>query len=121
MLVNVLDEGTPNDGGIVYKLILKAGATPGSTSANDYHFVKFSTGAEIDLSGYYTKEEIDAKGFLTAHQDISSKADASNVYTKQEIDSKGFLTEHQDISSKADVANVYSKSEADEKFALKTE
>lgn len=29
----------------------------------------------VDMSNYYTKEEIDNKGFLTQHQDISGKAD----------------------------------------------
>ena len=30
-------------------------------------------GGTVDLTGYYTKEEIDNKGFLTEHQDISGK------------------------------------------------
>lgn len=32
-------------------------------------------GGTVDLTGYYTKEEIDNKGFLTEHQDISGKQD----------------------------------------------
>lgn len=33
---------------------------------------------DIDLSAYYTKTEIDNKGYLTQHQDISGKEDTSN-------------------------------------------
>ena len=33
--------------------------------------------------------------------DIASKANSTDVYTKEEIDSKGYLTEHQDISNLA--------------------
>ena len=84
-----------------------------------------------DLSNYYTKEEtyskseIDSKGYLTEHQDISTKADKADVYTKEEtyskseIDNKGYLTQHQDISGKLDVSaytptdltNYYTKDE----------
>lgn len=39
---------------------------------------------------------------------INTKANASEVYTKAEIDAKGFLTEHQDISGKADVTALNS-------------
>ena len=40
----------------------------------DTLLVKLGT-TSIDLSDYYTKDEIDNKGFLTKHQDISSKQD----------------------------------------------
>lgn len=48
----------------------------------------------VDLTGYYTKEEIDEKGFITA-EDLpeSGNVDLSNYYTKEEIDDKGFVTE----------------------------
>ena len=39
---------------------------------------------------------------------VNTKANASEVYTKAEIDAKGFLTEHQDISGKADVTALNS-------------
>ena len=42
---------------------------------------------------------------------INTKANASEVYTKAEIDAKGFLTEHQDISGKADVTALNSVKE----------
>lgn len=37
---------------------------------------------------------------------VNLKADKISVYTKQEIDAKGYLTEHQDISGKADITYV---------------
>ena len=40
-----------------------------------------SGSAEVDLSGYYTKEEVDAKGYLTEHQDISGKANSADLAT----------------------------------------
>ena len=44
----------------------------------DTLLVKLGT-TSIDLSNYYTKDEIDNKGFLTKHQDISSKQDKLKV------------------------------------------
>lgn len=37
---------------------------------------------------------------------LENKANASDVYTKTEIDNKGYLTEHQDISNLATIASV---------------
>ena len=37
---------------------------------------------------------------------VAVKANAADVYTKTEIDNKGFLTEHQDISNLATIASV---------------
>lgn len=45
----------------------------------------------------------------TLRDSIQTKANSSDVYSKTEIDAKGYLTEHQDISylaTKADVKNV---------------
>ena len=53
------------------------------------------------------QERTEAIGGLTDM--IATKANSSDVYTKAEIDAKGYLTEHQDISNlatKADVENV---------------
>ena len=46
----------------------------------DTLLVKLGT-TSIDLSNYYTKDEIDNKGFLTKHQDISSKQDKLKIGT----------------------------------------
>lgn len=84
-----------------------------------------------------TKEELTTKGYLTQHQDISSKADKSEIPTKlssltndvgyittipsgyiteDELTAKGYLTSHQDISGKANISDVYTKSEIDTKL-----
>ena len=39
-------------------------------------------------------------------EQLAGKANAADVYTKDEIDNKGFLTEHQDISNLATIASV---------------
>ena len=44
-----------------------------------------------------SKEYTDAK-ISTLSEVVNTKANADNVYTKSEIDNKGYLTEHQDIS-----------------------
>lgn len=70
------------------------------------------------LNNYYTKGEIDGKGFLTEHQDISGKADKTdlnNYYTKEEVEGKGYLVAS-DIAGKADkteLNNYYVKSEVE--------
>lgn len=88
---------------------------------------------ETDLSGYYTKQEIDDKNFLTEHQDISGKADVAYVneelakkankattlagygitdaYTKAETDDA--------LGDKANTADVYTKDEVDGKVNVK--
>ena len=76
----------------------------------------------IDLSNYITKTELNAKGYLTEHQDISGKADKTEIPTKTsqlandnnfissipseyitetELESKGYLTEHQSLNNYA--------------------
>ena len=71
---------------------------------------------------YITSEELEGKGYLTEHQDISGKQDViidledirtkansalqsiPDVYvTDEELEGKGYLTAHQDISGKQDV------------------
>ena len=67
-------------------------------------------------------EEADAVTKKYADDANALKANTSDVYTKTEIDEKGFLTEHQDISGKADKAttlagygieDAYTKTETD--------
>ena len=52
------------------------------------------TGGGGDMSNYYTKTQIDAKGYLTSVP--------SEYVTETELNSKGYLTSHQDISGKQD-------------------
>ena len=62
-------------------------------------------GVNVDLSGYYTKTEIDNAGYITDLSNYYTKAevdteianvsvDLSGYYTKTEIDNAGFLTSH---------------------------
>ena len=81
-------------------------------------------------SEYITENELNAKGYLTQHQDISGKADRSEIPTKTsqltndrgfitsipseyvtetELNAKGYLTEHQDISNKANKSEIPTK------------
>ena len=48
--------------------------------ANDGTY-KAITIPDVDLSGYYTKQEIDNKGYLTQHQDITGKQDVISDLT----------------------------------------
>lgn len=60
---------------------------------------------KVDLTGYALKEEIPTKlseldndsGYIT-----KAVSDLVNYYSKDDIDKKGFLTEHQDVSGKLD-------------------
>ena len=66
-------------------------------------------------NNYVSKEELNNKGYLTEHQDLSGYAtekyvdeaisnldvdvDLSDYVTEEELNNKGYLTEHQDLSS----------------------
>jgi hypothetical protein len=71
---------------------------------------------------YITSEELEGKGYLTEHQDISGKQDVitdiedirtkansalqsipDEYVTDEELEGKGYLTSHQDISGKQDI------------------
>lgn len=72
-------------------------------------------------SNYITESELEGKGYLTEHQDLSDYAKKSDIpdvsgfitnipeeyITESELSAKGFLTEHQDISSKADLIHTH--------------
>lgn len=59
-------------------------------------------------SEYVTESELNAKGYLTQHQDLSTYAKKADVPTKtsQLTNDSGFLTEHQDLSSYAKKTDV---------------
>ncbi len=98
----------------------------------------------VDLSNYVTNEQLENKGFIKQHQELSHLATTSDlealrnvsvskselskkvdtteyntlkdiVVTKDELASKGYLTEHQDIS------NLATKQEVEETYAKKTD
>lgn len=52
------------------------------------------TGGGADMTNYYTKAQVDAKGYITSVP--------SEYVTETELNAKGYLTEHQDISGKQD-------------------
>lgn len=71
-------------------------------------------------------EEADAATKKYVDDGLTPKANAADVYTRTQIDEKGFLTEHQDISGKADKAttlegygieDAYTKTEVDGKLS----
>ena len=76
-------------------------------------------------SEYITETELNEKGYLTEHQDISNLATKAEVPTKtsQLINDSNFLTEHQDLTGYATEGYVDNKvSEIDlSGYALKTE
>lgn len=52
---------------------------------------------QVDMTGYATEQWVTDKGYLT---------DIPNYYiTETELDAKGYLSEHQDISGKVDIAD----------------
>ena len=81
------------------------------TDLSDYYNKKqvedLITDATPDTSSFITMEDVENKGYLTEHQDISGKLDIS-TYTE---DKKTFITEHQDISNLATKGEVEALSE----------
>lgn len=82
----------------------------------------------IDLSNYYTKQQVDSivgtkvdeSYVLTQVNQLGSiKADKSSVYTKAEIDDKGYLTSIPSIyiTEEKLYNNVYTKAEVNQKIA----
>nr|DAR69222.1 MAG TPA: hypothetical protein [Caudoviricetes sp.] len=97
--------------------------------------------SEIDTSSFVTKQELNSKGYLTAHQplteyakkselpqpyndteiksrvarlEIKPELDTSGLVTKQELASKGYLTAHQPLTEyakKAELPQPYNDTE----------
>ena len=84
--------------------------------------------AEIP-SEYVTESELEAKGYLTEHQDLSGYAKKDHAHdayvTDEELSKKGFLTEHQDLSGYAEKDHTHSQYLTEHQdlsdYALKTE
>ena len=64
---------------------------------NDSKYITLEDIPATDLSDYYTKTQVD--GLIS-----DSIPDTSNFITMKDVEDKGYLTEHQDISGKLDVA-----------------
>lgn len=64
---------------------------------------EFYTKKEIDEKGFATETWVTAQGYLTEHQDLSEYAKKSEIPTKVSAfeNDAGYLTEHQDLSEYA--------------------
>ena len=64
---------------------------------------EFYTKQEIDAKGYATETWVSAQGYLTQHQDLSDYAKKSEIPTKVSAfeNDAGYLTQHQDLSEYA--------------------
>ena len=76
---------------------------------------EFYTKQEIDAKGYATETWVSAQGYLTQHQDLSEYAKKSEIPTKVSAfeNDAGYLTQHQDLSDyalKTELPTEYVKS-----------
>lgn len=67
----------------------------GATVEDAINNISNNGGSGADMTNYYTKEQIDNKGYIT---EIPSE-----YVTETELTNKGYLTQHQDITGKQDV------------------
>ena len=81
----------------------------------DTLLVKLGT-TSIDLSNYYTKDEIDNKGFLTEHQDISGKQDKLKVGTNITISDDNTISATEIDDTKSSTISVYSSDKSDKTY-----
>lgn len=81
----------------------------------DTLLVKLGT-TSIDLSNYYTKDEIDNKGFLTEHQDISSKQDKLKVGNNITISDDNTISATEIDDTKSSTISVYSSDKSDKTY-----
>ena len=81
----------------------------------DTLLVKLGT-TSIDLSNYYTKDEIDNKGFLTEHQDISGKQDKLKVGNNITISDDNTISATEIDDTKSSTISVYSSDKSDKTY-----
>ena len=81
----------------------------------DTLLVKLGT-TSIDLSNYYTKDEIDNKGFLTKHQDISGKQDKLKAGTNITISDDNTISATEIDDTKSSTTSVYSSDKSDKTY-----
>ena len=81
----------------------------------DTLLVKLGT-TSIDLSNYYTKDEIDNKGFLTEHQDISVKQDKLKAGTNITISDDNTISATEIDDTKSSTISVYSSDKSDKTY-----
>ena len=81
----------------------------------DTLLVKLGT-TSIDLSNYYTKDEIDNKGFLTEHQDISGKQDKLKIGTNITISDDNTISATEIDDTKSSTISVYSSDKSNKTY-----
>ena len=81
----------------------------------DTLLVKLGT-TSIDLSNYYTKDEIDNKGFLTEHQDISGKQEKLKAGTNITISDDNTISATESDDTKSSTISVYSSDKSDKTY-----
>ena len=81
----------------------------------DTLLVKLGT-TSIDLSNYYTKDEIENKGFLTEHQDISGKQDKLKVGANITISDDNTISATEIDDTKSSTISVYSSDKSDKTY-----
>ena len=81
----------------------------------DTLLVKLGT-TSIDLTNYYTKDEIDNKGFLTEHQDISGKQDKLKAGTNITISDDNTISATEIDDTKSSTISVYSSDKSDKTY-----
>lgn len=70
----------------------------------------------INLSDYYTKDEIDNKGFLTKHQDMSGKQDKLKAGTNITISDDNTISATEIDDTKSSTISVYSSDKSDKTY-----
>ena len=91
-----------------------------ATDLSNYYTKKETDMLIPSLDGYVTETELEAKGYLTEHQDLSNYATKNEIpdvsgfiteipeeyVTETELSAKGYLTEHQDLSAYAKTSDI---------------
>ena len=75
-----------------------------------------ATGGQVNLTNYYTKDEIDNKGFLTEHQDISGKQDKLKIGTNITISDDNTISATEIDDTKSSTISVYSSDKSDKTY-----
>lgn len=80
-----------------------------------YDVLSGNTGGDVDLSNYYTKSEVDAKG-NTKVDKVSGKGLSTNDFTTTEKSKLASLSNYDDTELRSLIGNTYTKSEVDAKI-----
>ena len=75
-----------------------------------------ATGGQVNLTNYYTKDEIDNKGFLTEHQDISGKQDKLKIGTNITISDDNTISATEIDDTKSSTISVYSSDKSNKTY-----